>query len=651
MEYAHAATGVFPIHVWAPRMAYGLLLLLLVWAVLRFVVPVSHYTRLTGRGTLRGSLVLGLALVATVPLLSLGVILAERSAHARIDRIAARAEEAAAMSAFSVDQFIDKHVSGMTSAASAISSSGDDDMSRMPAWLRQYHRVYDDFLTMLYADRSGDIKTATSNMSGFLTTVPDLTGYNIRDREYFIRAIADEKTFVSSVFQGRDLGNDPIVAISAPIRDETGQATGIIEGSLDLGAFSRIDSDRIGLEGAELVLVDQQNRVIYATPSTGYGPLVNVASIPLVRSAADQEGMQAYSWEADDNARFLGAYARAETGWTAYLRVPLSGVYSQMSRDYVAAMLFALVACAVALLFGLAIVRRSSESLDDMNEAIDRLSLDRDDDEIRTPANTFEEFRPIFRHMRRRAKQLRKTYQRLQHSIAAGQKLQADLNQAISTKEAEIHDRTRDLEEANRRLHTQSRVDSLTGIANRRKFRSFVERIWRVVERDQADAALIMLDIDHFKRYNDGLGHQAGDECLKLVAGALSGCASRPLDLVARYGGEEFIAVLGNTNMDQALIVAERMRRAVEDLAIEHPDSRHDVVTISVGVATVATTPDPTAEHAIQRADSALYIAKDTGRNCVVYPWDGEFLTFDATGIDLAATITDIAVAGIARAR
>ena len=654
MESAHAATGAFPFHVWAPWLAYGLVLLLLIWSVARLLLPGSRLARPVRRGKLRNSLVVGLTLVATIPLLSLGVILAERNAHARIDRIAARAEEAAAISAFSVDQFIDKHVSGMTSAASAISTSGDSDESRMPAWLRQYHRVYGDFLTMLYADRNGDIKAATSVMSGFLTTVPDLKGYNIQDREYFIRAIADERTFVSSVFEGRDLGNDPIVAISAPIRDETGQTSGIIEGSLDLGAFARLDSDRVGLEGAELVLVDQQNRVIYASPSTGFGPLVNVGSEALVQNAPEGGGNDAYSWQtrsARGDMRFVGAAAQSQVGWTVYLRVPLNGVYSQMTRDYVFSMLFALIACIVALLLGLAIVRKTTESLEDMNIAIDRFSLDRDDVEIRTPANTFDEFRPIFRHMRRRARQLRKTYQRLQNSIAAGQKLQADLNQAISTKEAEIHDRTRDLEEANRRLHTQSRVDTLTGIANRRKFQSFAKRIWRLVDRDQIDAAVIMIDIDYFKRYNDSLGHQAGDECLKLVAEALSGCASRPLDLVARYGGEEFIAVLGNTAMEQALIVAERMRRSVEDTAMEHPASRHGVVTISVGVASVRTTPDPTAEHAIQRADSALYMAKEAGRNCVVYPYGEEFVTFDAEGIDLSATITSITAAGNSRAR
>ncbi len=93
------------------------------------------------------------------------------------------------------------------------------------------------------------------------------------------------------------------------------------------------------------------------------------------------------------------------------------------------------------------------------------------------------------------------------------------------------------------------------------------------------------------------------------------------------------------------------MRLAVEQLAIEHPASRHGVVTVSIGVASVATTPDPTAEHAMQRADSALYMAKDAGRNCVVYPHEGELVTFDAKDIDLNATITDIKAASVLRTR
>ncbi len=656
MEHIHAASGALPFHEWAPWIAYGLVVLLLAYAGARFLLPASgsRLAKFVGSGTLRGSLVVGLSLVATIPLLALGVVLAERNAHTRIDRIAARAEEAAAIAAFSVDQFIDKHVAGITSAASAISTSGTTDPSRMPEWLRLYHRVYDDFLTTLYADRAGDIQAATSNMSGFLTTVPDLTGYNIQDREYFRRATADGTTFVSSVFEGRGLGNDPIVAISAPIRDETGQATGIIEGSLNLGAFANLDSDRIGLEGAEFILADQQDRVIYASQSTGFGTLVSIASESLVRYAAEGDAGLAYTWEvAEDEGRlrYLGAAARSQHGWTVYLRVPLNAVYAQMSRDYVSALLFALIAWAGASLIGVAIVRKTSQSLDDMNTAIDRFSLDPKVEDIETPANTFDEFRPIFEHMRQRAKQLRKSYERLNHSIAAGQKLQAELNQAIVSKEAEVADRTKDLEEANRRLHTLSRVDSLTGLANRRALRAFVTQLWRLVERDRIDAAIIMIDIDHFKLYNDNLGHQAGDECLRQVADALAASASRPLDLVARYGGEEFMVALGNTSLDQALIVAERMRRAVIDLDIDHPTSEHGNVTVSLGVASVRSTSDPTTEQTAQIADDALYVAKEAGRNCVAYRHGGDFVTFDANEIDLNATITSITSIGRAGPR
>ncbi len=167
----------------------------------------------------------------------------------------------------------------------------------------------------------------------------------------------------------------------------------------------------------------------------------------------------------------------------------------------------------------------------------------------------------------------------------------------------------------------KARIDGLTQIANRRRFDEYLLQEWGRHIRMQQPLSLLICDVDHFKLYNDGHGHQAGDECLKSVAKALSQCY-RAGDLVARYGGEEFAMVLPQTNRGGAVQVAERIRAAVAAAALPHAASPVcDRVTVSIGVACI--TPQPhgpsDARALVEAADRHLYLAKHLGRNQVSY--------------------------------
>lgn len=196
-----------------------------------------------------------------------------------------------------------------------------------------------------------------------------------------------------------------------------------------------------------------------------------------------------------------------------------------------------------------------------------------------------------------------------------------DLEGRCAELELRLDERTRQLDEANKTLRRMATVDAVTGIANHRYFRDFLESEWRRALRDLAPVSVLMIDIDDFKGFNDAFGHQAGDECLRRVAAALSACVGRAGDLVARYGGEEFVAVLGHTDLEGGLTMAERFRDRVEALAIPHPRAdTTNCVTVSVGVATMPASRLASPDDLVGLSDAALVSAKREGRNRVSGP-------------------------------
>lgn len=166
-------------------------------------------------------------------------------------------------------------------------------------------------------------------------------------------------------------------------------------------------------------------------------------------------------------------------------------------------------------------------------------------------------------------------------------------------------------------LQVLAELDPLTGVPNRRAFDEHVEAEWERSLHSGGSIGLIMVDVDHFKDYNDRLGHVEGDVCLSRIAKACAGALKRSGDFFARYGGEEFVAIVATRSDGDLVLVAERMRRAVSDEGMQHPTNPDGLVTISLGTARMHPTPDGTPMELVAAADEALYEAKSRGRNCV----------------------------------
>lgn len=193
--------------------------------------------------------------------------------------------------------------------------------------------------------------------------------------------------------------------------------------------------------------------------------------------------------------------------------------------------------------------------------------------------------------------------------------LQKSMNEEL---EKQVKSRTQELEYLNHLLLQASITDSLTATANRRHFDDMLDKEYRRASRDDQTLALLMVDLDYFKKINDSHGHLVGDICLQKAAGVLINCIKRPPDIVARYGGEEFAVLLPNTPLEGACVVAENIRQQISALKISIPSGEQVRLTASIGVAAHQPRQRDSQAQLVQEADTALYQAKHTGRNRVV---------------------------------
>ncbi len=189
------------------------------------------------------------------------------------------------------------------------------------------------------------------------------------------------------------------------------------------------------------------------------------------------------------------------------------------------------------------------------------------------------------------------------------------LEQRVEDRTQALRQTMAELEQANQRLQALTMQDGLTGIRNRRYLDAKLAAEWQRAARSRDPLALLLIDIDFFKDFNDRYGHLVGDECLKKVAEAIESCITRPSDAAARYGGEEFAVVLPETTADGALHVAENIRRAVEQLRLPVAAGEETQISVSIGVAILVPEEGHASQDLIALADQALYLAKSSGRN------------------------------------
>jgi diguanylate cyclase (GGDEF)-like protein len=489
------------------------------------------------------------------------------------------------------ESYLEQHRRSIEELASSFSRDERSTADRQGT-LTSTHRIYPSFVTMLATDRMGHI--IASAPQGRMASVVEVD-YTVADRDYFLEAMDNPGVYVSSVFRGRGFGTEPIVAISAAYRNAAGEPLGVVEGSLDLNLFADVAEVNIRGNPIEVLLVDSGDRVIHASASLGFEALqqldkyIRFGPAPSILDLVEPG-------DARHNGRYLYARQSLANGWQMYALINYTSITGVINDQYSAIFLVLLAAIAMAAALTWSSGARLVAPLESLADQLARVS-DQPVGLAPLPGELSVEVALV--------------YSELQRSMALIAGHQREL-------EHEVTERTAELRVANERLQALAAVDSLTGLLNRRSMEERFAFLNAIAARDGANLAVVLVDIDHFKKLNDRHGHIAGDRCLVEMAGAMRQEFARESDIVARFGGEEFVVIARSIPLDRLQSKLEHLRVRIAALRIVTDNGVNLQMTASFGALLGDARSSARIEDWLAAADVCLYRAKNEGRNRIV---------------------------------
>jgi diguanylate cyclase (GGDEF)-like protein len=423
------------------------------------------------------------------------------------------------------------------------------------------------------------------------STLNNLVGLDLSDREYFKKA-RESGGFVFSDFLFSKSSERPIVMAAYPVSAINREEDAIVVAGINLDWMSKIMGNLGGRPGVSAVLVDSAG-VVLAAPadqaSTIGRPLDTLPSLSAVADKAigsdKLDGSLSFT-DTEGTKRIVHFVRIPGTQSRLVVSIDESNVTAAINREIRTAYLQLLFVCLFVLLGALVAAERLIIRPIEVMVAMAK-RFGQGDWSVRVARNHLpEEFVPLAR--------------------------------AFNTMAAQLIERERELVATNERLTVIASIDMLSGLANRRGFQSRLDFEWMKAQQYGSELALLMIDVDHFKLFNDSYGHPEGDVCLARLGETLAGIAAGTMGFAGRYGGEEFCLLLPTVDSQRALEIGEIVRAAVQNLAMPHCTSHYQTVTVSVGVACTKPNEKQQPGDLIEAADAALYAAKHRGRNAVV---------------------------------
>jgi len=496
------------------------------------------------------------------------------AASAEFSSLAKHSAEAQSEVVSSVETML-KSAAYIRASAGGIGHSCDIMRASLPVnlpWIRSLSIV----------GKDGRVQCSTLNM---------LVGIDLSDRAYFKKA-QETRDFVFSDFLFAKSDNQPILVAAYPVAAIDDREESFIVATVNLDWMSKIMSNLGGRPGVAAVLVDSTGTVLAAPPDQASMIGRPLDAIPVLSAIAEKAVVSGQpqgslsSVAADGSKRALSFERIAGTQSRLIVSIDEAKVSVAINREirtaYVQLGFVSLLVLLGALIAAEKLIIRPIEMIAGMAKRFGE-----GDWSVRAARKAMPaEFVPLAR--------------------------------AFNAMAAQLGQRERELVATNDRLTVIASIDMLSGLANRRGFQSRLDYEWMKTQQNGGELSLLMIDVDHFKLFNDTYGHPEGDACLTSLGEVLAGIAAETMGFAARYGGEEFCLLLPDTAADRAIEIGELVRVAVQSLAMPHMTSLYQTVTVSVGVA--CTRPNHTQRPGdlIEAADAALYAAKHRGRNAVV---------------------------------
>ncbi|MCH7423464.1 diguanylate cyclase [Shewanella sp. MM_2022_3] len=427
---------------------------------------------------------------------------------------------------------------------------------------------------------------------------------NVQDRDFFIQALTHHNTFVSPVFVARGPDQEIVIAISTPIfKEDSNTAIGIVQGNLDLSYFSSIDNQNQHHETQSIILLDEKKNIVYSSERLRLTPLT-----PFNFKTGSTEYrtrlklMDINLQEEADPPEYIYAHHQLNNGWHLYVLEPFIPLLTLAQKQYFNTVGLLLISMVAAMIIAKVISRLTTTPLALLAQHFSQ-----------TKDGSFNEEK--FEHGLLDNSTPQEIYS-LYESLEAKQ--QALLNNQLELED-KVKQRTMALEIANRKLKDMAERDPLTNLYNRRYAEKQFLHIQHLSERSKDTIAVVLLDLDFFKKVNDTYGHLAGDECLRVMAEVLSNHFKRDVDLLCRYGGEEFALVLPMCNASKVEQHLNAFKEKLSSVVITNPtDQVTFSVTVSIGAIIADAAYSAKLDDWLKEADENLYKAKEQGRNCVV---------------------------------
>jgi diguanylate cyclase (GGDEF)-like protein len=525
-----------------------------------------------------------LALLAVILVAPLMLERARSLEDTRARQIAAAATEFSSLAKHSADterevissvETVLKSAAYIRASAGGIAQSCDMLRASLPSnlpWIRN----------ILIVGGDGRVQCSTSNTS---------VGVDLSDRPYFQEA-KSTRNFVFSDFLFARQSHAPVVMAAYPVAALNSENDTMVLAAINIDWMSKVMSNLGQRPGVSAVLVDGSGTVVAAPSDQAHLVGKSMDELPLLSAIAEaaltssqDEGSLSFtaadgSKRAISFARVAGTSARLivsndEEQATAAIDRNIRTAYLQLGFVSLFVLLGALIAAETLIIRPIEILAGTAKRFGqgDWSARVTRERLP-------------SEFVPLAR--------------------------------SFNAMAARLSQRERELLATNDRLTVIASIDMLSGLANRRGFQSRLEYEWMKAEQNGSELSLLMIDVDHFKLYNDTYGHPEGDACLSRLGETLSGIAAENLGFAGRYGGEEFCLLLPNVSASRAREIGETVRASVHELGLPHRTSLHECVTVSVGVASTTPNDGQRPGDLIEAADAALYAAKHRGRNTVV---------------------------------